>query len=605
MRARASKLHTLVVVLTVAWATPGTAGVDPPAVAAGAARGDRCQGETPVRPERRSPDTTLPQFVPVPCNPDALPPPAPTSYAPAVAVPDRWRVVTMLGYTESLLDPYHGNNWLKGDRPVLGEDWFANLSLVSDTVAEPRRVATPVGPAVAGQPGELDTLGRSDQIGFAQNILVELVLYKGDTVFKPPEWEFRFTPVFNYNVTHVGEQGVLEAPGNADVTRSDGAVGVQALFIDRHLRNVSARYDFDSLRVGVQPFTADFRGFLFQDSPFGVRLFGTRDNDRYQYNFAWFRRIDKDTNSGLNDLLARGAHALRDDDVYVFNLYRQDLFWSGFTGQATVVHNRNGEDGPAFYDDNGVQQRPAAFGTQRPRHYEVTYLGASADGHIGRLNLTASAYGVVGRESHGTFTDRPSDVFAAMFAGEVSRDFSWFRVRGSLLYQSADHNPYDNRSTGFDAILENPLFAGADTSYWVRQQVPLIGGGRVGLSNRNGVLNDLRSSKDLGQSNFTNPGEWLVGVGVDGDVTPTLRISGNVNELWFADTASVEAARAQAGISQHIGHDLSVALTWRPIANQNIVFRLSAAALIPGAGYQDLFGDQVSYSVLGNVLLSY
>ena len=36
--------------------------------------------------------------------------------------------------------------------------------------------------------------------------------------------------------------------------------------------------------------------------PLGVRLFGTRDNNQWQYNLAWFRRIEKDTNSGLNDL---------------------------------------------------------------------------------------------------------------------------------------------------------------------------------------------------------------------------------------------------------------------------------------------------------------
>jgi hypothetical protein len=48
--------------------------------------------------------------------------------------------------------------------------------------------------------------------------------------------------------------------------------------------------------------------------------------------------------------------------------------------------------------------------------------------------------------------------------------------------------------------------------------VPLVGGGRVALSGRNGVLPALRSSKEQGQSNFTNPGMWLAGVGADFDV---------------------------------------------------------------------------------------
>ncbi len=55
-------------------------------------------------------------------------------------------------------------------------------------------------------------------------------------------------------------------------------------------------------------------------------------------------------------------------------------------------------------------------------------------------------------------------------------------------------------STPFSRI---PIFAGADTSYWIRQTIPFAGGGRViAINNRNGILNNLRSSKEEGQSNF-------------------------------------------------------------------------------------------------------
>ena len=114
------------------------------------------------------------------------------------------------------------------------------------------------------------------------------------------------------------------------------------------------------------------------------------------------------------------------------------------------------------------------------------------------------------------------------------------------MYASGDSNPYDKKATGFDAIVENPQFAGADTSYWIRQAVPLIGGGGVTISGRNGVLNDLRSSRNEGQSNFTNPGIMLAGIGADLDLLPTLRVSFNCNDLSFANTAVVEVARSQA-----------------------------------------------------------
>ena len=67
------------------------------------------------------------------------------------AIPDRWRIVSALGYPERLWDPYNGNNVLKGDRPAFGEDWFFSLGLISDSTFEGRSVPTPV--ATATPPG--------------------------------------------------------------------------------------------------------------------------------------------------------------------------------------------------------------------------------------------------------------------------------------------------------------------------------------------------------------------------------------------------------------------------------------------------------------------
>lgn len=566
--------------------------------------GQPCLPEQPSDPERRRPGPGREPFVPVPCNPAALAPPA-TALVDFAAYPDRWRLVSVLDYPDDLTNPWQGNNWLKGDRPVIGEDWFVSLTGISDTIVEPRRFPVPVGGPVTDDPGSLDVFGEGEQLVLAETILLEGVLYKGNTVFMPPAWEFRIIPAFSLNYARVKEVGLLGAPADADTTRRDGAVGLQGLFVDRHLRDVSARYDFDSLRVGIQPFTADFRGFLFQDSPLGIRLFGTRDNNRYQYNLAWFRRLDKDTNSGLNDILDRGLPAIRDDEVFVANLYAQDLPVPGFTSQAVAVWNRNREAGDVQYDDNGFIQRPASLGTEQGRNYDVLYLGYNGDGHFRRFNLSVSGYVALGDETASTFNTYGGDIRAFFLAAEASKDFDWIRGRVSGLYASGDDDPFDGEATGFDAIFENPLFAGADTSFWIRQPVPLIGGGRVALSGRNGVLNSLRSSKEFGQSNFSNPGTVLLGIGADLDLTPTLRLSANANELWFADTATLEAARSQAGIDQHLGLDASIALTWRPLAVQNVVLRLSAAALLPGKAYEQLYRDDVAYSILGNLVLTY
>jgi hypothetical protein len=555
-------------------------------------------------PLRRRPGEPRSEFDP--CAAEGLRPAVWNALPEFAAVPDRWRIVSGLGYPERLWDPYNGNNVLKGDRPLFGKDWFVALNLVSDSTFEARSLPTPVAVASSPVPGALDVLGAPEQSAFTQNLIVEAVLYKGDTVFRPPDLEFRFIPVFNLTRVTVDEAGLLKADTTADLTRTEGFVGIQGLFVDKHLRNVSERYDFDSLRVGIQPITADFRGFLFQDSPVGVRLFGNRNNNLWQYNLGWFRRLEKDTNSGLNDITETSfSDALRDDDVFLFNVYRQDFPFIGFTSQAVLVHNSNRETDDNFVDNNGFLGRPAALGIQRNREYDVSYAGLNGDGHIGKWNLSLSAYFAFGSESPATFSDIESDIRAAFAAAEVSRDFDWIRLRGTFVYGSGDDDPYDNVSGGFDAIFENPLIAGADTSFWIRQAVPLIGGGRVTLSSQNGLLNSLRSSKQHGQSNFTNPGILLLGGGADFDITPKWRGSLNLNQLWFDDTAVLEAARNQAPVGRDIGQDLSISVIYRPLTSQNIVFRVSASALLPGQGYKDLYDSDLPYSVLANLILSY
>lgn len=522
-------------------------------------------------------------------------------------IPDRWRIVRAVGVEANLWDPYNGQNVLKGDLPAWGKDWFYSIIAISDTIVEPRRFPIPVGVATTSRSGSLDTIGAGETTIFASNLIVENVVYKGRTVFKPPDWEFRFTPVFNINQVHADEIGILnvdpDVGGRSSRRRKDTFTGVQALFIDKHLRNVGERYDFDSIRVGIQPFSADWRGFLFQDAQLGVRLFGTRDNNQFQYNLGWFRRLEKDTNSGLNDV----TQSIRDDDVFVANLYWQDFPRLGVFSQATVIHNRNREEGQFEYDKNGFIQRPASLFEERARDYDVTYFGFSTDGHYDRLNITGSAYYAYGEQSSTRLEGEEEEIRAWFAAAELSMDLDWFRPRVSLLFASGDDDPFDRKAEGFDAIFENPQFAGADTSFWVRQNVPLIGGGGIVLSGRNGVLPSLRSSKEQGQSNFINPGLSLLGVGFDADLLPELRLSGNYNYLRFAKTEVLERLRQQAPVDKELGHDVSLSLIYRPLMSQNVVVRLSVAELIAGDGFDDLYGNEAKspYSVLFNLTLTY
>jgi hypothetical protein len=554
---------------------------------------------TAERPGSQPQIVTLP-----PIDPSQVPPPQANLPRESIPIPDRWRLMQSLGFQFPLYDPYHQNP-LKGDLPILrniAPDLFFNLGVVSDTLFEFRRLPTPVAGQIAQSPGADDVFGRGRQSVFAQNVIMSFALIKGDTTFRPPDVELRFVPVYNVNHAHVEEFGVLRADPSRGNSRSDNFLAVQELFADLHLRNVSERYDFDSLRVGIQPFTSDFRGFLFQDSALGVRLFGNRDNNRYQYNLAWFRRVEKDTNSGLNDI----GKPLRDDDVFAANLYRQDWPVPGFTSQWTAIHNRNRET-DRHYDTNGFLVRPALVGNPRGHGYRVTYLGYSGDGHFGRWNLSTSSYVAFGTDDYNPIAGSRQRIRAGFHASELSRDFSWVRVRGNVLLASGDGDPYDGKAAGFDAIFENPQFAGADSSFFIRQGLPLIGGGGVALSGRNGILPSLRSSKDEGQSNFVNPGLMLLGAGADVDVKPELRLFSNVSWLRFADTASLAALRNQALPSNALGIDASAGFHWRPYFSQNLVVNGSVAVLKPGAALKALYGNGQGslYSVLFNAILSF
>ena len=567
-------------------------------------------------------------------NPGAVRAPPPEAFpTDQIPVPDRWRLIETLGVVkERWFDPYNQNTY-KGDRPICvrseeedrhrkeqgrppcrtpkflklkGEEWFFQVNAISDTVLEPRTFPIPVGVQTTSNPGSIDVFGKNDSLVVAQTFIFGAALTKGSTAFKPPDVEYRIALAFNANYVDVSERRVLFVEPSKGTDRFDNFLGVQEFFVDYHLRNVSDRYDFDSIRVGVQPFQFDFRGFLFNDQQLGVRLFGNRDNNRFQYNLAAIWRLEKDTNSGLNDV----TQVPRDDYILHANVFRQDFPVVGLTSTASLTYNINRERGEIQIDDNGFPVRPALIGNLRSRSYDVFYLGYGVDGRFGRLNLSAQAYGAFGWDRKNIFTGRTGHIRSYFFAAEPSYDVDFLRFRGALLLASGDGKPFNNVEGGFDAIFENPIFAGADTSYWIRQTIPFAGGGRaVSINGRNGILNSLRSSKEQGQSNFNNPGTILLGAGVDADLTPEFRLSANANHLWFHKTQVLEALRTEGSIPNSIGFDVSLAAIYRPKFTQNIVFRASAAVLQPSKGFKDLFfnsdRDKRYYSILLNAILTY
>ncbi|MCO6430002.1 MAG: hypothetical protein J5J00_04015 [Deltaproteobacteria bacterium] len=516
-----------------------------------------------------------------------------------VAVPDRWRQL----YAGKWYDPYN-QNVLKADIPIFGDQahpWFFELAIISDLSTETRRIPVPVGGPSTQNPEATDIFGNGRQFVLAENLITSFSLIQGNTAFKPQDVEFRFTPVFNINYAHAEETGILRVDPTKGNERTDNFVGLLELFADIHLVNITDRYDFISSRIGVQPFISDFRGFVYNTSEPGVRLFGNFDNNKYQFNLAYFRRIDKDTNTGLNTWFED-----RFEDVFIGNIYRQDAPVLGHTVQANLIYRQDTAGNHPFdYDNNGFLVRPASIGDERPKNIYSTYLGLTGDGHYGRLNVTEAFYYVTGSESHNQIAQRQTDISAAMAALEASYDIDWVRVRASFFWASGDDDPYDDEANGFDAILDNPNFAGGDISYWQRQGIPFIGGGLVLFTNRNSLLANLRPGKEEGQSNYVNPGLRLYNAGVDFEITPKLKLINNVSYIQFDDVSTLNILRQDGSFDRDLGWDLSSGILYRPFLNNNVQIRAGTAFLLPNKGFENLFGDRTLYQVFTNLILQY
>jgi hypothetical protein len=482
-----------------------------------------------------------------------------------------------------LFDPYN-QNVLKGDYPIIGQHTFLNITATSESLFEGRTIPTATSPFEStARPFETNFFGRPDQFAYQQNVLLSFDLFQGDGAFKPVDWRVRLTPAFNVNTLSVQELAVVSPNVQEGLIRERTWTTLQEWFVEYKLADVSPEYDFVSVRAGAQPFTSDFRGFIFSDTNRGLRLFGNLDGNEIQYNIAVFRQLEKDTNSELN------TFDNRNQTVLVANIYKQDFLFPGYTAEASFHFN---DDGPSIeYDKNGFLVRPDPVGIAQPHRIEAYYLGLAGDGHIGPINVSNAFYWVLGRDSMNPLAGRSEDISAQMAALELSYDRDWVRFRVSGLYQSGDGNATNGHATGFDGILDQPNFAGTEFSFWGRQRIPLFG---VGLVNDQSLYADLKSSRIQGQSNFVNPGLWLINAGMDFELTPRLRSVNNVNELWFDKTNSLELYTFQGNLKRYIGTDLSSGLEWRPRLNNNAIILVGASTLIPGEGFRDLYNNKNS-----------
>jgi hypothetical protein len=521
--------------------------------------------------------------------------------------PDRWNA-EMPGYRRypNMETPYVLGHWydpfnrnvFKADKPIFGQRTFFQFTGDSITVSDGRRLPLTSGQSAANA-GSYQFFGKGGQVFLAQTFRTSFDLFHGDTSsFRPVDWRVRITPAANLNYLDAQENEVVSPDVQFGTTRFDTHVGLQEAFGEVKLADVGSDYDFINVRVGIQQFVSDFRGFIFADEQPGVRLFGNLRSNRYQWNLAGFDLLEKNTNSGLNSFARRGR------EVVVANVYMQDSLFKGYTSQLNYEFVR--DNGRIHYDDNGFLVRPAPIGViyrngQIVRHrLDTNYAGYTGDGHIGSINITDAIYQAWGRDSFNPLAGRSTYIDAQLGAVELSKDYSYMRYRVSFLYASGDNNATDGRAHGFSSIVDAEAFAGGEFSFFNREGIRLTGTG-VALTSNDSFLPDLRSSKDEGQSNFVNPGLFLYNAGADAKLTQKLKLVGNVNFLQFSRTQSLVFILQQNGIPRTIGVDSSIGAIYRPFLSDNIVISGGAAVLAPGRGLRSFYSAQTLFSVFATV----
>ena len=543
-------------------------------------------------------------------------PEEPRTSLDAIPVPDRWRIgfpawdrAQAGGQVRGVDSPYSLGRWwdpynqnqLKGDYPIIGQNIFLDVMAKADLDFEGRQIPTQTSPFEStARPFSENFYGRSSNFFTIQYYSLGFELFHGDAGFRQADWKVKVLPVWgvsNFSFSELAQVSPNVLEGSSRLRTYFNPI--QEGFVEYRIADVSPDFDFVSVRAGNQPFVSDFRGFLFQDTTRGVRFFGNLFSNRDQWNLAYFRQWEKDTNTALNTFNDRPQN------LFFANWYRQDFLFPGYTIQFSLTYDN---DLSSFkYDKNRFLVRPDAAGVFQRHTVNAAYFGFAGDGHIERFNFSHQFYWAFGNDTLNPIANQPVTINAQMAAIEASYDRDWIRFKSFFFWSSGDTNANDNKANGFDTILDNPNFAGGQFSYWNRQQLPLFG---VNLTQRLSLVPDMRASKIQSQANFVNPGIMIPGFGMDMDLTPRLRMITNAQLLWFDQTAPLKTFLFDGNIRRFIGGDISCGFEYRPLLSENITFLAGVSMLIPGQGFQSIysnFGSPASTMTAGfaNLVFAY
>lgn len=479
--------------------------------------------------------------------------------------PNRWRVLEPQGIgakpRNPLYDPYNPNV-LKGDYPIYGDKVFLAVTGTLDSIADFRR--------------NLDffTTDRIRNVPFHEHItigqltgIVAIEVFHGDTVFKPKDWAFRVTPIIRWRC---GDKNAIDQGCGEDVRLLE-------TFGEVKLFEIGPTFDATSARLGLQFFTSDFFGFIYNDVQPGARIFSEIARNQFKVNVAAFDRLNKEKLSGLNEFKRR------ENQVAVLSVEWDDFLFPGFNILPNFVAN---------IDDNGAVV---------PGKLEAYYIGFTTNGRLGRVNVNSAVYYAFGTTAQNTPNRRRQDISAGMIFGQVAYPIQYFTPRIAVAYATGDRDAKDNHATGFDSAFDNVNFGGGQFSYLFGEKIQL---GATTLFRGNSIFPSLRGANATAQ--FVNPGVFAVNPGIDIALTPKTLFEADFNYVRFDSTSSLEALTRRHAVAEEVGYEVNAGIAYRPFLNEQVIFFVGGAVFVPAQGIKDTFGtDRSVYKALTRLILTF
>lgn len=147
----------------------------------------------------------------------------------------------MIWVSGGSLSPKHS----KSDYPLFGQNTFLDLTITSFTVVQPSTVPSQTTPFEStSRPNTDNFFGNPNQIGTQQFISMGIDLFHGDTSFRPVDWRFKLTPVFNANILTTEELAQVNPNVRNGTQRERSFMALEEWFFEKKIADWGPYYDF-------------------------------------------------------------------------------------------------------------------------------------------------------------------------------------------------------------------------------------------------------------------------------------------------------------------------------------------------------------------------